>query len=135
MMRILIGALLLVSGAARADVEPGNWEISSTTTVQGAPAPVSVTQSRCLSEADARDPGRLFGAQPGSPCEFSNRKDDGSLMTFDIRCSGPPAMAGNARVRYAKSDVDAEINLRAEGLPQPIVMNSRVTGRRTGACQ
>ena len=135
MTRVLLCMLLLVPAAARADIEPGNWEISSTTTVPGAPNPISVTQSRCLSEADARDPGRLFGAQSGAPCEFSNRKDDGSVMTFDIRCSGPPAMAGSARVRYAKRDVDAEINLRAEGLPQPIVMNSRVTGRRTGACQ
>jgi hypothetical protein len=134
-MRCVCIVLALVALPAHADIEPGNWELSASTSIQGMAQPTSLVQTRCFTAEDARDPSRVFGASPGAPCQFSNRNDTGSLFTFDISCGGEPAMRGSGRVRYGRDVMDAEIELKTDAGPQQIVTLSRIAGRRLGACQ
>lgn len=115
---------------ALADIQPGNWEITATTEVQGIREPSSMVQTRCLTEEEARDPSRIFGASPGARCRFSERNDTGSVYTFRITCEGQGAIRGTGRVRYSATTLDGELELKTDQLSAA----SRITGRRLGAC-
>ena len=131
-MRKLCFAMIAAAAPAFADVEPGNWELTVTTTVDGMPGPMApVTRSRCISPAEAKDPSQLLG---GAECEFSNRRDSGSEITFNVACSGALPMRGSGSVRYAPQSIDGTLDISADASGQKIVTRSRIAGRRLGAC-
>lgn len=134
MFRSLVVMIALMPYPAHADIEPGNWELSATTSVQGLPQQTSFVQMRCLSAEDARDPSRVFGPSPGAPCQFTNRNDTGSVFTFEVSCGGQPPMRGSGRVSYGRDVMDAELELKADAGPQQLVTRSRISGRRLGGC-
>lgn len=115
---------------ALADIQPGNWEITATTEVQGIREPTTMVQTRCLTQEEARDPSRIFGASPGARCQFSERNDTGSVYTFRITCEGQGAIRGTGRVRYSGTSLDGELELKSDTLSAA----SRIAGRRLGAC-
>lgn len=133
MLRIaLLGACALISSAALADIGAGQWEMEVTTTMSGM-APTTARQSQCISAADAKDPGKLFG-NPGGGCEFKNRQDSGSVYRFDIACAGATPLTGSGEVRYEQESMSGEIVLNLTAGPQPMETRSRIQARRTGPC-
>jgi hypothetical protein len=122
--------LLFASAPARADIAPGNWEISAATTIEGLGQPSSFTQTRCLTAEDARDPSRLFAGTPGGRCDFTSRNDTGSVFTFQVTCTTQPPVVGEGSVRYDASTLEGEVEIRMDGLKT----HSRITGRRLGPC-
>jgi hypothetical protein len=122
--------LLLFVSTAWADIDPGNWELTATTEMQGIKEPASFTQTRCLTPEEARDPSRLFGSSPGARCQFLNRNDTGSVFTFEIACDSAPPIRGSGSVRYNRDSIEGELELRTEGL----AARSRISGRRIGGC-
>ena len=129
-MKRLWWVLLLVSAPARADISAGNWEISATTVIEGIGQPSSFTQTRCLTEEDARDPSRLFAGTPGGRCDFTSRNDTGSVFSFQVTCGTNPPVVGEGSVRYDAASMEGEVELRMDGLKT----QSRITGRRLGPC-
>jgi hypothetical protein len=123
-------ALLLLHFAlpARADLEPGSWEISASTHLKGG-EPVQMTQTHCLSAAQAADPSRLFGSA-GAGCQFTKRSDTGSLFTFEVLCGSQPRMRGSGSVRYGRDSLNGELELTSE----QFTARSRIAGRRLGGC-
>ena len=134
MQRALLAALVAFAGGALADIEPGNWEMTVSTSVEGMPGGMApVTQARCLTREDARDPTRLIGTSAG--CEFSNRRDTGSEITFNVACTGQVPMSGSGAVRYTAQAVDGTLELTADMGNQRLVTRSRLTGKRLGDCK
>jgi uncharacterized protein DUF3617 len=129
-MRLWIVLFALTAGPAWADIEPGNWEITATTSLPGIKEPTTFTQTRCLSAEEARDPSRLFGPSAGARCQFTNRHDSGSVFTFAINCGGQPPFQGSGSVRYARESLEGEVELKADDF----VTRSRIAGRRLGGC-
>ena len=133
--KILLATLLLYPYAANADVEPGSWELSVTSQMPGMAQPIGpIVQTQCMTPEDARDPSRVLKPGAGS-CEFSNRRDSGGVLTFDVSCSGQFPMRGSGSVRYGRQSLDAELELVADAGGQKIATKSRVTGRWLGPCQ
>ena len=131
-MRKFLIALFATSAAA-GDVQPGNWEMTVTMSVDGMPGAMApVTQTRCLTAEDARDPSRLVG---NAGCEFSNKKDNGSEMSFDVACRGQVPMQGKGVVRYSAQNVSGSLELGAESSGQKIMTRSQLTARRIGDCK
>ena len=132
-MRLVLATLLLVAaGAARADIQAGNWEMTVTTSIEGMPGGMApITQARCLTEAEAKDPSRLIGA--GAGCEFSNKQDTGSQITFDVVCTGQVPLSGSGAVRYTAQTVEGTLDVTATN-PR-IVTRSQLSGRRLGDCK
>jgi hypothetical protein len=129
-MRIsLFVALALLSTCAAAQVQPGNWELSLIAMMTGQPKPAAVTQTRCLTDADARDPSRVV---PGGSCEFTNKHDSGSVFTFDVSCTGALPMKGRGTVTYTSTTMNADLDLSADG--GKFGARTFVTGRRLGGC-
>ena len=122
--------LLMIPTAALA-VEPGNWELSLVTMMTGQPKPAAVTQTRCFSDADARDPSRVLSA--GATCTFTNPRDSGGVFTFEMACTGPLPMKGKGRVEHTAQTMDADLDLTA-GDGGGFGMRTFVKGRRLGPC-
>jgi hypothetical protein len=133
MLRRLLVACPLFAGLAcplaALAVEPGNWELSLVTMLTGQPKPAAATETRCLTNADAKDPSRVL---PKGTCEFSNRNDTGRLFTFDVSCTGILPMKGTGKVEYTASTMEAELDMTAaEG---GFGMRTFLKGRRLGSC-
>ena len=131
-MRWTLLAVLLLAAPARADLEPGNWELDVSAALPGQPKPAALRHAQCVTEADARDPSRLLGGAGTGLCQFSNRNDSGGTFTFDVACGGPLPMKGAGVVRYTAQTLDAELDLGAD--EGALRFHSSVKGRRIGPC-
>jgi hypothetical protein len=137
MLRILVGAIgILAAAACWADVQPGNWELSVTTSLDGQPGTVGpIVQARCFSAQDARDPTRLLGEAASAGCEFLNRRDTGSELSFEIVCKGQLPLRGAGTVRYSSEAITADLEMSGDAPDgQKFATRSTVSGRRLGPC-
>jgi hypothetical protein len=116
--------------AALAQVQPGSWELSVTTWMAGADKPVGpLTSTQCFTEADTRDPSRVLGGGPG--CEFSNQRESGGVLTFDVKCGGPLPLSGTGAIRQGDNAFEGDLDLSTG---QGFGMRSKIAGRRLGPC-
>jgi len=134
MPRLVPFLLLLVPLAAAADLEAGNWQLTVSAGVAGAPPMPAQTRTQCLSPQDARDPNRVFGPSSDPNCSFSNKSDSGSVFTFTVSCSGAVPVDGSGRVQYGRDSMSADMELHGEANGQKFSTTSHVTGRRIGPC-
>jgi hypothetical protein len=137
MKRTLFVFLALAGApAALAGVEPGNWEFTVDVSIsesEGSSGPI--VRTRCLSEADARDPQRVLAETGQSGCEFSNARDTGSEYTFSVDCRGGSVpVHGSGRVSYTADTLQGVIDLVAEQPNLRITTHSKVSARRLGPC-
>jgi len=82
----------LMAGAAKAEdlIEPGQWKVTSTTTVNGAvqPAPAKM---RCITAEQAADVVKTFGPVSGtvnSTCETPQSEVNGRVLKWRLQCRG-----------------------------------------------
>jgi hypothetical protein len=124
----------LLAGAAHASVEPGNWEFSLESPLQGNGTTPAVKQ-RCLTPEEAADPAKVLAEVRGSrDCQLSNLRDSGAEYKFDLECTGRTPVRGSGTVRYTPGTLDGEIDLVAETQRLRLKTRSFVSGRRLGPC-
>jgi len=127
-------ALLLISGAAQAAIEPGNWEFSLESPLTGNANAPTVKQ-RCLSPDEAADPQKVLSEARGSDkCQLSNVRDSGSDYKFDVACTGRVPIHGSGTVQYTPTTLDGTIDLVGETQGLRLKTRSFVSGRRLGPC-
>ena len=127
-------ALLLISGAAHAAIEPGNWEFSLESPLVGNGSTPTVKQ-RCLSPDEAADPQKVLSEARGSDkCQLSNVRDSGSDYKFDVACVGRVPIHGSGTVQYTPTTLDGTIDLIGETQGLRLKTRSFVSGKRLGPC-
>jgi Protein of unknown function (DUF3617) len=132
--RLALAAFLFVA-AARAAVEPGNWEFTVDVSMSQGGSSGPIVKTRCISEADARDPQKVLAETGSSGCEFSDTNDTGSEYTFSVDCRGGRVpVHGNGRVQYTAQTLQGVIDLTAEQPSLRITTHSKVSARRLGPC-
>ena len=131
-MRSAAFIFLLAAGAAHAAIEPGQWEFSLESPLQGTDPAV---RQRCLTPEDAADPAKVLDeVRAKNDCQLSNLRDDGAEYKFDLECSGRTPVRGSGSVRYTPGTLDGEIDLVAERQGLRLRTRSFVSGRRLGPC-
>jgi len=129
-----IALFWLMAGAAQAAVEPGNWEFSLESPLQGN-ANGPVVKQRCLTPEEAADPAKVLSeARSSERCQFTNVRDSGADYKFDVECTGRTPVRGSGTVRYTPRTLDGEIDLVAETQGLRLKTRSFVSGRRLGPC-
>jgi hypothetical protein len=134
-MKLLILMLGIAwSGVAASQVQPGSWELTVTSQMQGMDKPIGpLSKTQCFTEADTRDPGRVLGT--GGSCQFSNRRESGDTYTFDVKCGGALPMSGTGRLRQSSSAFEGDLDLTVDsGGGSNLGMRTKVSGRRLGPC-
>jgi hypothetical protein len=132
----LAAALAQRPALAQAGVEPGSWELTVTSQMQGMDKPIGpLSKTQCFTADDVRDPGRILGT--GGSCQFSNRRESGGEYSFDVKCGGMLPMSGSGRIRQGaqsfEGDLDLGVDTEAAGGSR-LGMKSTVSGRRLGPC-
>ena len=131
MIRITLLALsLALPCAALAQVQPGSWELTVITQMTDADKPTGpLKKTQCFTEEDANDPSSVLGA--GGTCQFSNRREVGNTLSFDVKCSGALPMAGTGSLRTSGDSFTGQLDL---GAGSGFRMNTKISGRRLGPC-
>ena len=122
--------------AALAGVQPGKWELTVDVSLsEGSGRTGPIVETRCISEAEARNPGSMLAQTGHEACVFTDARDNGAEYTFAVECRGGPVpVHGNGRVSYTEQTLDGMIDLVAEQPNLRIVTHSSVKGRRLGSC-
>ena len=127
--------LVLVTSAAQAGVEPGNWDFSIESPLQTNANSGPVVKQRCLTAEEAADPQKVLAEARGSDkCQLSNVRDSGSDYKFDVACTGRVPIHGSGTVRYTPTTLDGEVDLIGETQGLRLKTRSFVSGRRLGPC-
>jgi Protein of unknown function (DUF3617) len=88
---LLLGALSIGAAAHAEDmIEPGQWKVTTATTVNGVvqPAPEKM---RCISPDQAADVVKTFGPVSGtvnSTCEAPHTEMNGRVLKWRLQCRG-----------------------------------------------
>ena len=143
---------LIVACGSNTALQPGQWEFTTKMTdieIPGAPPAMAAqmkqamasqaqTQSRCISQAEAANPGGSL-ANPGGNaqgCTFSKQTFAGGSIDVAGTCRAPTGGSVETTLTgsYTATTMDARIGANVTGGPQQMRMSGTMTGRRTGDC-
>lgn len=135
-MRITAFTLLaaLALPAAAQQMEPGEWEFTSTMTAPGLPKPQVATITQCVSPEDAADPTRFSGKDQTADCQVTPGSRSPELYTWTVSCP-KQGMRGDGRARFGRGTIDSELRVTIEGQGQKMEMTSATKGRLLGPCK
>jgi hypothetical protein len=134
-MRFTLLFLLALAFAARAEIEAGEWEFSSTTTSRLLPGPQNASFKRCIRPEEAQNPDRWM-AEPGQQgdCKLTPGKKSADTYSWTMECPhGNIRGAGSARL--TRTTMEGETNMTGELQGQKFELRTKVTGKRLGPCR
>jgi len=133
-------AALFFSIPALADkIEPGNWEFSVDMKAHGLgafqPTPGPQTRTRCVTPEQAANPEKVLSdAAARGECQFSNQRDTGSELSFDVQCSGRVPAHGSGKVQYTADTLAGNLDLDGDAQGIRFSTKSAIRGHRVGPC-
>jgi hypothetical protein len=135
MFRTLIGSMLALAagGAVAQQMEPGEWEFTSTVTSASLPQPQTMTMKRCVTKDDVSDPARWQG-KPENDCRMTPKGRSGELHSWEMACP-KSGMRGSGTVRYGKGTVESETRVVSSAQGKSFEMLTKMKGRRVGPCK
>lgn len=123
--------LLVLPAAAVAggpDMEPGLWEITTESRMQGMNIPAS-TMTQCLTEDDMVP----RNTQPGQDCEITDLTTSGDTVRWTMRCSGQgEEVESTGQIRYHGTSFEGNITTTIGSTGMTV--ESTLTGKRLGDC-
>ncbi len=122
------------AGATALDVEPGSWEMSSTTTNPMSGQPQTFTVTECVS-AESMDPETFLKNAQG--CSLSDVQTSSSAMSWTMTCGGPAgSMTGRANIRTSAGgkQVNGTMKMTMDVGGQAMELSTAWAGRWVGPC-
>jgi hypothetical protein len=136
-MKKLLAALALAPLAALAQgLEPGQWEFTTTMTMEGMPKPQSATVQRCITKADAQNPESWAGRGDArqSECKVDITEKGASRLRWEIRCP-KQNMTGTGTARMGKGSMESDQVMKGTLNGRAFEMRMKTAGKRLGACK
>lgn len=136
-MKARLVSLLLLAPAfavAAEALDPGEWEIVSTTSSPSLSKPQTETTKRCIGKDEAADALRwLTESEAPGDCTLSTvKKED----VYAVRMSCPKrAMEASGSARYRKDRFETEMTAKTRVNNQAIEIVTKTAGRRLGECK
>ena len=131
-----LAALVLAAVPALApaqSLEPGEWEITSTTTSPLLPQGQTVTAKRCVKKEDADNPERWMGRQRQGDCTITPGAKTGDSLSWEMSCP-KSNMRGAGTARLKGDAMEGEMRMTGEMQGRKFELHSRMSGRRLGPC-
>lgn len=127
--------LTLLGGCATNPMQPGLWELTLTTTLDGLTQKMPVARA-CVTQKDIDDPIRTL-PRPDGTCTLANvQRRLGGDTTYDLECrSEGRVMQGRAQIAYAgqRYDGTATLDVTEKGVrANPLAVG--ISARRLGEC-
>ncbi len=131
--------LALAAHAAAAGIEPGQWEFSVKTDVEGLPpAQHPLKLARCISNQDADNLLKLLPLAPGATpdtCSVTERHQTGSKLTYRISCPGMPSVTTTGEATLAGAALNGAATSRLDAVSYHKQLQQSYSGKRTGPCR
>lgn len=126
----ILAAAIVCAPAIAQNVEPGEWQLTSTTISSDLPKPEVDTEKVCLTKEDVDDQNRLMGElAPG--CKRTMGKKSGDSLSWTDSC--PQAgVSGSGTMRWTRTTVELDITLVA---PDKTKIRTKISGKRLGPCK
>ena len=126
------------------EINPGNWEITTTVTMPMLPQPQVSTTTECITREKARqDP--LAAINKAGHCRALARKEQGNSLDFKVECQqrnmvshgvGHYVADGNTMSGFMEIRMDMPAMPAAQGMPvRAMQVKTSWKGRRLGPCQ
>ena len=136
---LLSGALSIGTAVHAEDmIEPGQWKVTSTTTVNGVvqPAPAKM---RCITAEQAADVVKTFGPVSGtvnSTCEPPQSEMNGRVLKWRLQCRGQLDLDVEGEFNFdAPRHYSATVISRGRMAGQLVSdVKSELVGERAGDC-
>ena len=131
----LLGAALALAmiGAAQANMQEGNWEVTVKMEMVGMPfAMPAQIYNQCVTKKDLVPDM----SQKDQSCIVKEQKVVGDTVSWRIECKGKDGtMDGEGRIKYAGTTYTGETQLRmTQRSGEVMTMKSSMQGKHTGAC-
>jgi hypothetical protein len=132
-----LAAFLLASPAAADGLQAGQWKVTSTPEINGAPAPGN-TRLRCMTPAEVADLGKTFSPEAntvGATCERAEHELTATSLKWRLACTGQVNMdvagifAFETPQRYT-----AEVRTQMTMAGQIMQSRVKIEGERVGEC-
>ncbi|MDT8878597.1 DUF3617 family protein [Halomonas saccharevitans] len=126
----------LVAAAAAPNIEPGQWEFTSTTSVAGdLPIPDQVeTSQECIAQGDLEDEAFSF-IEEEEGCELLDHEVTVDGMDYRMVCraeGGEASIVG--RMDFLGERVEGNVDILVDSAAGELNMTTVVEGRRLGDC-
>ena len=132
---ILLATCCMSAGVHAAEPRPGLWDLSVTTTAEGADGVFGpYTSSQCLTEEDVRNPEKLLAQNGVNACTYSDRVYRDGNFSFSVQCGGTIPMSGSGRISYTADSLQGTMDIAADLQGLPVNTHSTVSGKRVGDC-
>ena len=135
-MRHLILLLALAPFPALAQqMQPGEWQFTSTTTSPAFPGTQTATFRNCLKKEDTSDPSRWMGQQQESDCKVTPGKRTADSYSWQVSCP-KTGTQGSGTVRITGgTTLESDMRMTGDVRGRKLEMRTRMSGKRLGPCK
>jgi hypothetical protein len=143
-LRVPMLCLLVSFSAYAAQPQPGQWRVTTKTTIAGLPAGVPAgmgqqehTQTQCVTPEQAKDPGKNWQRPDGRGSQNCTNKNswNGGVLTIDATCAGdPPTTIKGTMTFDSATHYKGSMNSSSSAVGAPMQVTIAIEGQRTGDC-
>ena len=126
--------LALAAAPCLAQVQPGEWEFTSTSTSRLFAKPQVLVFKRCIRKEDADDPERWMSNPGQSDCKLTPASRSGDTYRWEMNCPSA-GMRGSGFARLRGATMEGESQMAGVSKGEKFELSTKVTGRRLGPCK
>lgn len=138
MQKRFVTAVLLTACAPAfaAQLQPGEWEINSTTTSPLFGTAQSSVFKYCVTREDAEHPEAWMARQSEKgECKLTPGKSTADSMTWQMSCPKTHLTGSGSARLTGPATAEGEMKLSGNFQGHAVQMNTRMSGRRLGPCK
>ncbi len=122
--------------AAAQNMQPGQWQFTTTMTSPIMQQPQIGNISKCLSKADADDPVSFMGGDNAAGCDITRGASAPGSQSWTITCE-KQGVSGTGKATYDLTRIDSEIRMTVAPKQggQKVEMTNRTQGRYIVPCK
>jgi hypothetical protein len=118
----------------------GNWEVTTTTSMNGMPPGPPRKNTQCVTKEQASDPSM---AAPGPPqgrgpapqdCKVTDQKVTGNTVSWTSKCTGAMSLEMIGEIVYSGDTYAGTVTTNMNMNGQAMSIKSNFTGKRLGDC-
>ncbi len=136
---MIAGVTLLSGSVFAAGAEPGQWEFSVKTEVEGMPpSQHPLVLKKCVAAKDAGNLLKLLPLVPGATpegCTSGEPKQQGGKTAYSYNCPGMPAVAATGEASIGVSAISGVTHAKLDSVTYKKQLEQHYSGKRVGKCE
>lgn len=130
----LTGLLALPLALHAAPMQPGQWEMAMTVTLDGKSETVPAGRA-CVTQKDIDDPSKTL-PRPAGECSLTNIQRNGDRATYELSCQDKQVRTrGRADITFSGDRYDGKVEVMILGKNDTgVPLSMAISAKRVGDC-